>query len=190
MWIGTASVVAFVVPLRARVLQVIGSILPWIECKLLTLGVKNIVTIDYGTIHCHIPGIKSNSWRHVAETFESSPLQLDAVVTYSSLEHSGLGRYGDPLNPYGDLEAMAQIWCLLKPKGYVIIGVPIGPDELVWNAHRIYGPARLKHLFANFRLVRSYCDSISKSLGKEQFKNQPPFILQKEPNGPETGSTT
>ena len=39
------------------------------------------------------------------------------MITYSSLEHSGLGRYGDSLNPWGDLITMAKAWCLLKPKG-------------------------------------------------------------------------
>ena len=42
---------------------------------------------------------------------------FDAMITYSSLEHSGLGRYGDSLNPWGDLITMAKAWCLLKPKG-------------------------------------------------------------------------
>ena len=37
------------------------------------------------------------------------------MVTFSSIEHSGLGRYGDSLNPWGDLITMAQSWCLLKP---------------------------------------------------------------------------
>lgn len=31
---------------------------------------------------------------------------FDAIVSFSGLEHDGLGRYGDPLNPYGDLSAM------------------------------------------------------------------------------------
>ena len=35
---------------------------------------------------------------------------FDAVVTFSSIEHSGLGRYGDSLNPWGDLIASAQAW--------------------------------------------------------------------------------
>ena len=34
--------------------------------------------------------------------------QFDVVFTYSSVEHSGLGRYGDPLNPAGDLMAAAS----------------------------------------------------------------------------------
>ena len=35
-------------------------------------------------------------------------VKYDAMVTFSSLEHSGLGRYGDGLNPWGDLIAMAR----------------------------------------------------------------------------------
>ncbi len=34
---------------------------------------------------------------------------FDVVVTFSSLEHSGLGRYGDILNPWGDLITMGQV---------------------------------------------------------------------------------
>ena len=49
---------------------------------------------------------------------EGNMPQFDAMVTFSSIEHSGLGRYGDSLNPWGDLIAMAQSWCLLKPGKY------------------------------------------------------------------------
>ena len=34
---------------------------------------------------------------------------VDLIVSYSSLEHSGLGRYGDALNPDGDKDAVAQV---------------------------------------------------------------------------------
>ena len=55
---------------------------------------------------------------------EGKSTEFDAMVTFSSLEHSGLGRYGDPLNPWGDLIAMAQAWCLLKPGARALVGVP------------------------------------------------------------------
>ena len=40
---------------------------------------------------------------------------FDFAVSFSSIEHCGLGRYGDPLNPFGDFEAVAQVWCMCKP---------------------------------------------------------------------------
>ena len=58
------------------------------------------------------------------------------------MEHSGLGRYGDPINPFGVLEAIARIHCLLKPGGILFLGVPTNSDYLIWNAHRIYGSLR------------------------------------------------
>ena len=61
---------------------------------------------------------------------------FDTAFSYSSIEHAGLGRYGDPLNPYADIEAVAQVACLLKPGGIFFLGFGIGRDKLEWNAHR------------------------------------------------------
>ena len=46
--------------------------------------------------------VKQGSFKQESEKF-------DAVVSYSSLEHSGLGRYFDMINPWSDLLTMAQV---------------------------------------------------------------------------------
>ena len=56
--------------------------------------------------------------------------KFDVVVSFSSLEHSGLGRYGDGLNPWADLIAMAKAWCVVKPEGLALVGVPAGEDMI------------------------------------------------------------
>ena len=69
---------------------------------------------------------------------------FDAVFSYSSLEHSGIGRYGDPLNPWGDLMSVAEAWCVSSPSAHLAIAVPTsvsrGTDTIAHNVHRIYGP--------------------------------------------------
>ncbi len=40
---------------------------------------------------------------------------FDVVMSISTFEHDGLGRYGDPLNPNGDMIAMRSTRRLLKP---------------------------------------------------------------------------
>ena len=40
--------------------------------------------------------------------FKKEEDKFDAVVTFSSVEHSGLGRYFDMINPWGDLLTMAK----------------------------------------------------------------------------------
>ena len=63
--------------------------------------------------------------------------RFDAMVTYSSLEHSGLGRYGDGLHPWGDLVAMARSWCVLKPGAMILVGMPGSKKDFVaFNVHR------------------------------------------------------
>lgn len=73
-----------------------------------------------------------------------------------------MGRYGDHLNPWGDLITMARVWCLAMPiSGRLLFGVPFeaplsqgGPgDSFVYNLHRIYSGHRYPHLVANWELL-------------------------------------
>jgi hypothetical protein len=84
---------------------------------------------------------------------------VDFIFSYSSIEHSGLGRYGDPLNPYGDLEAIAQMHCLLKNDGILMLGIPMGYDDLEFNAHRIYGPHRLWLILMHWEVLGVLSDT-------------------------------
>ena len=69
-------------------------------------------------------------------------------------------RYGDSLNPWGDLIAMARAWCVLKPGKKALIGIPIGPHEdfIYFNSHKLYGPVMLSHFFANWKQIYSELD--------------------------------
>ncbi|CAF4162931.1 unnamed protein product, partial [Rotaria sordida] len=79
---------------------------------------------------------------------------FDSVWSYSSIEHDGLGRYQDPLNPYGDFQTMIKITCILKPGGFLFLGIPVNTEDLLqYNLHRIYGPIRLPLLYRNFHVV-------------------------------------
>jgi hypothetical protein len=59
-------------------------------------------------------------------------------------------RYGDALNPWGDLIAMARAWCFVKPGGQALVGLPSGPDTIGFNSHKIYGPVSYAQMFANW----------------------------------------
>jgi hypothetical protein len=63
-------------------------------------------------------------------------------------------RYGDPINPDGDLEAIAQIHRALVPGGFLLLGVPTTSRTIVaGNAHRIYGPDRLGQMLERFNML-------------------------------------
>lgn len=44
----------------------------------------------------------------------------------NSFDHDGLGRYGDPINPNADVEALGVVAQVLKPSGILFLTVPIG----------------------------------------------------------------
>ena len=147
---------------RKRVL-VIGSESPWVEAVCLAAGAASVVTLEYGSIttdHPLLSTLTPSEFR--AARADGTLGTFDAVVTFSSVEHSGLGRYGDALNPWGDILAIARAWCVTKEDGVLVIGVPweqdahgakgVGRDALVYNAHRVTGNLRYPHLATNWEL--------------------------------------
>ena len=168
--------------IKNKKIAVIGSQSPWIEAILVNAGAKSVTTVEYNVPTCNHPIIKAISY----DTFCQSNETYDAIFSYSSIEHSGLGRYGDALNPNGDIEAMEQIYKSLDINGLCFVGVPVGRDHLVFNAHRIYGPIRLNLLYLDkFKELdwigcdKSYINTCPQTSGNPKWDIQPIIVLQK-----------
>jgi len=130
---------------------VIGSERPWVEACALAAGAASVVTLEYGRIISQHPNISAVTPGEFKQRFVENSLGVfDSIVTFSSVEHSGLGRYGDALNPWADVLEVARARCVARPGGSLVIGVMYGTDTLVWNAHRIYGNKRWPYLTTNW----------------------------------------
>jgi SAM-dependent methyltransferase len=70
------------------------------------------------------------------------PFDSDSVESLSSLcvvEHIGLGRYGDLLDPDGTEKAIAELKRVLKPTGNLYISLPLdNKNKVYFNAHRAF----------------------------------------------------
>ena len=156
--VGVAAAMAHVRPKGAKVL-VVGSERPWVEACLVGLGAVEVVTIEYGGIISTHPKVTTMTPAEVRKQAARYMGYFDAVVSHSSLEHSGLGRYGDAMNPWGDRQATARAWCMTRKGGRMLVGVPEEPggkgDMVYYNQHRYYGPLQLAHLSANWKQVWS-----------------------------------
>jgi hypothetical protein len=141
--------------IQGKHMYVIGSETPWIEAMLLLAGAEHVTTIEYGSIRSEHPRVSTLLPSTAREKYLNNTLPLfDGGATFSSLEHSGLGRYGDTLNPWGDLQAMAKAWCITKDNGPMFAGVPTGGHDLLrFNAHRVYGKERWAQLMANWKHI-------------------------------------
>jgi SAM-dependent methyltransferase len=72
----------------------------------------------------------------------------DSISALHSIEHFGLGRYGDPIDICGHEKAINNIREILKPNGLFFFSVPIGPQRIEYNAHRVFS---LKYLLDFFK---------------------------------------
>jgi hypothetical protein len=137
-------------PNGERVLN-IGSITPWYDSLCVRLGYQPC-TIDYNKI--------------ISLTDKTRTMTLDALrasgdcysfaLSISSIEHDGLGGYGDPLDPDGDLRGMKEMKNYIRKGGIMFFNVPIGEDAVCFNRERIYGRIRLPLLLEGWEIIDSY----------------------------------
>ena len=151
---------------------VMGSERPWLECLALNMDADTVWTWEYGRVVSTHPRLKAKPYKAMAADFASGALApFDWVASFSSLEHSGLGRYGDALNPEGDAEALQQALCMLKPGGVLLLGLPSvcrATGFIEFNAHRVYGYERLAYIARDFELIgfTDACGAFSEHAGR------------------------
>ncbi len=83
------------------------------------------------------------------------PFPDDSVESLSCMhvvEHIGLGRYGDSLDPDGDLRAIAELQRVLAKGGSLLFVSPVGKPKIRFNAHRVYGYDQILSYFSGLRL--------------------------------------
>lgn len=77
---------------------------------------------------------------------------VNSISCMHVIEHIGLGRYGDPLDPLGDIKAMQELQRVVAPGGTLLLVTPVGKPTLRFNAHRIYDPQFIADHFSGLTL--------------------------------------
>ena len=137
--------------LQEKDVVIVGSLEPWYEAVCLSQGAASCTTLEYNKLDFQHPGLRTMTMAEYA-AMEPKP-RFDVALSISSLEHDGLGRYGDPVDANGDLKAMEKMRDIVRPGGFLLLAVPVGADLIKWNAHRKYGRARLPVLLHHWSLV-------------------------------------
>lgn len=135
--------------MRDKRVLVMGSVVPWFEAMAFAYGASEVLVVEYGLRSSDYP----NLYFATPQGVSNCSLDFDIGMSVSSFEHDGLGRYGDPLNPEGDLLAMRVMKRLLTPGGLLLFASPLGVDTVVFNAHRVYGKYRWPMLTAGWAVL-------------------------------------
>jgi SAM-dependent methyltransferase len=93
---------------------------------------------------------------------------VSCLSTLHVIEHIGLGRYGDPLDPEGHLKAASELQRVLAPGGILVLSTVLGPERLCFDAHRIFDPETVHSMFAGLTLETF---SLIDDIGHEVIEN-------------------
>src|SRR5689334_20075477 len=130
----------------------VGSRFDGFVSHLLTFA--DVTYLDIRPISVRLPNL-----RLVAGDIMSLPFANDSIGCLTCLhviEHIGLGRYGDPVDPSGYAKAALELERVVKPGGLLVVSTVIGMEKLCFDAHRIFDPSTVTEMFA--RLVQeSFC---------------------------------
>ena len=122
---------------------------------------REIELLDIRDVKSKIPNVSFKQADLMnAESIESN--YCDSISCLHALEHFGLGRYGDPIDPDGHLKGYKNITKMLISGGTFYFSVPIGPQRIEFNGHRVFSlPYLLKMVSQDYDVVSfSYIDDL------------------------------
>ena len=118
---------------------------------------------DYRPVQIDLPNLSSGQADILSLPFPDGNLQ--SLSCMHVIEHIGLGRYGDSLDPDGDLKAITELKRVLKVGGSLLFVVPVGQPKILFNAHRIYSYEQIVSYFPEF-----YIDQFALVNDRGEFK--------------------
>ena len=171
-------------------MSVFSAISPWAEAIMFWVASRknikfSITSVDFNP--CVLLDIPHDVIAECQATLDlvNSPPSFDLIVSYSGIEHDGLGRYGDPINPNGDVSALREMWLVTEPAGLLFLAVPcagskVQPETMIpiWGnkkihilQHRAYGAERYVRLLVGWDVegfVLSGRDVVARRAGESK----------------------
>jgi len=114
-----------------------------------TASFRPIKVIDIRPLLSRIPNLEFIQADLMGVLKDDLVDSCDSLSCLHALEHFGLGRYGDPVNYDGHLTGLDNLHHILKKGGKFYFSVPIGPQRIEFNAHRVFSVSYLLACFSD-----------------------------------------
>jgi Caenorhabditis protein of unknown function, DUF268 len=109
-----------------------------------------VTYVDLRPLNIEIEGFEYCSGSIMALPFRDG--SCPSVSCLHVIEHIGLGRYGDTVDPSGYGRAAGELIRILADGGTLLLSVPVGRERLCFDAHRIFDPETITDLFQGLKL--------------------------------------
>lgn len=109
------------------------------------------IFFDYRPLNVDLPNLTI-----IAANITKLPIESSSQKSVSSMhviEHIGMGRYGDPIDPQGSYNAVRELARCVVINGNLYIAVPVGRERVCFNAHRIFNPITIIKWLPDFQLI-------------------------------------
>ncbi len=117
---------------------------------------REIEVFDVRPISTQIPGVRFKQADFMQPATGMTDY-CDSLSCLHALEHFGLGRYGDPIDPQGFERGFANMAALLKKDGVFYLSVPVGTNRVEFNGQRVLDPQAIIRLaLANSLELRDF----------------------------------
>lgn len=124
------------------------------------------------------PAFQLKNFRFIQGDILKLPFENNSLTSLSCLhtiEHIGLGRYGDALNPNGYIQALLEIQRVIKPGGILLLSMPIGMERTEFNAQRILDPLSCVGYLTSMKLLEfsvvNDLNEFEEDVTPEQYRN-------------------
>lgn len=114
-------------------------------------AVVPVTFIDLRPIELSLPGLSYKQGNLLEMPFADQ--SVPSLSCLHVVEHIGLGRYGDPINPEGTRLALRELTRVLAPGGILYVSAPIGRPHIRFNAHRVLAPGQIVEWCAPLQLA-------------------------------------
>jgi SAM-dependent methyltransferase len=115
----------------------------------------HVTSIDVRPLDVTLPNLTCREGSATEMPFRDN--SIESLSSICVIEHIGLGRYGDPLDPGGSERAIAEFERVLAPKGHLYVSVPVNDKEKVgFNANRYFEAQAFIERFKKLKLVDAH----------------------------------
>lgn len=100
---------------------------------------REIEVLDIRPITTNIPGV---TFKQVDMMNSATMISdyCDSLSCLHALEHFGLGRYGDSIDPKGYESGIRNMASILRLGGLLYLSVPVGAERVEFNAQHVFDP--------------------------------------------------
>ena len=137
---------------------------------------RAIEVFDIRPVSSDIPGVVFKqadlmSSESVSSLSDGDQGYCDSLSCLHAIEHFGLGRYGDPINPLGYQQGIENLSKLLTQGGCLYLSTPIGKERVEFNANWVFDPrtiVKVANMVGLFLVELIVLDQLG---GRETFLN-------------------